>query len=384
MNVFYRIIGYIVFASVLGIFMVRSVQDKYSPQPLSREKTEWLQWNYADFSRNNENLDRYVEELIKKFSDEEIAGMLLMPALEKDTDFSEFLTLFEKYHLGGYMILGRELSQREEQVLQEKVTHHLPLLRAVDAEPSLLKYRLPGLAFLHETRDLKTHEQVQSEAARIARYLKKNSVNINFAPVYDVGINDEVIGKRAFSKENVQARKRAQWFADEMLLQNIFPTAKHFPGHGNVVGDTHKKLAHIDGPLQELDNFVYAIEEGVPMIMVGHLAIDHNEKWGTQGKPATLSAKIMTDLLREKLGFKGIIITDAMNMGALRGFEHGERRALQAGADIVLMPRNIDEAYHDILFEMKTNPDFKRKIIQKAKHILRMRVVIRNSKYFMQ
>ena len=112
--------------------------------------------------------------------------------------------------------------------------------------------------------------------------------------------------------------------------------------------------------------------------MVGHLAVENNKKWNTNGKPATLSKNIMTDLLRNNLGFEGLIITDAMNMGALRNFDHVGLRALKSGADIVLMPRNIDIAYHDILSELQSNLEFKKEMLEKVRRIVKMRIVIKN------
>ena len=113
-----------------------------------------------------------------------------------------------------------------------------------------------------------------------------------------------------------------------LLLAGMSNCGKHFPGHGRVAGDTHKKLVYIDGELTELGLYPPMIEAGVLSIMVGHIAVENNDKYSTDGAPATLSPTIVNDLLRDELGFKGIIITDAMNMGAVaeipESLRHGE------------------------------------------------------------
>lgn len=364
---------------MISFITLQLIESQYAIEPIPENETQWLEWNYADFEKDNQNLDRVVDNHVSNLNNAELAGMVLMPALEKNINIYYFSNLVKKYNLGGYMVLGRSLNQQEQTEIN-KSNNGLPLLLSVDAEPSLLKYRLPGLDFQNNTQDLNTDKKISNSAHRISSYLKNKKVNINFAPVYDNAKNTEVIGKRSFSTHNKIVQNRAQLFADIMYADNIFPTAKHFPGHGNVTGDTHKKLSTINGDLGELDNFKYAIKNNIPIIMIGHLAIENNRQWNTAGKPSTLSKNIMTDLLRNELDFNGIIITDAMNMGALSEFDHVELQALKSGADIVLMPRNIDVAYNDIFSEIQNNPEFRNEVLEKVRRIIKMRYVIKNSK----
>ncbi|MCD5389766.1 MAG: hypothetical protein LR005_00020 [Candidatus Pacebacteria bacterium] len=374
-----KIILFILIVFTIGFFSLKYINQKYVTQPLVFENTEWLEWNYFDFGKGNKNLENFADNIVSKLSDEQLAGMVLMPALEKHSDINNFAELFKKYHLGGYMVLGREVRSTEQNLINKNINSDLPVLVAVDAEPSLLKNRLPGLSFKNETQNLNSDKKINYSVNRISKYLKQKSVNINFAPVYDNGKNKVVIGDRAFSTDNEIVKQRAQLFANITYENNIFPTAKHFPGHGNVIGDTHKILSTINGEMEELENFKHAIDNNIPIIMVGHLAVENNKKWNTNGKPATLSRNIMIDLLRNDLSFDGIIITDAMNMGALNNFDHVELQALKSGADIVLMPRNIHSAYSDILREIKNNPEFKIALLEKVQRIVKMRYVIKSS-----
>lgn len=190
--------------------------------------------------------------------------------------------------------------------------------------------------------------------ATLASDLKEIGFNVDFAPVADVVTNGEntVIGDRSFG---VDAALVSQMVAQEVqgLTQGgVLCAPKHFPGHGSTSGDTHDGFAASDRTMEELQEcdlkpFQAAIDAGAPMIMVGHMtmtAIDSEN-------PASMSSKIVTDLLRQQMGYNGIIITDAMNMGAVSdNYTSGEAavKAIAAGCDMVLCVNNLQSAVDSV------------------------------------
>lgn len=339
------------------------------------KKTQILQPHLSQFFIENESFESRVDDYVKSLSDEELAGIVLMPAYEKQHTKIDLKKWIQNYHVGGFMILRSDYSLTDASFVEDIETD-FPLLISIDAEPSLIEYRIPKLQGIEKTNALTSLEQSSDTAYLISEYISKLGVNINFAPVYDNNSNTSVIGDRSYGSNPHEIHRLASEFSYVSLNNNIIPTAKHFPGHGNVTGDTHKNLQTISGELKELDQFKLAINDDIPMVMVGHLAIDNNDQWETDAIPASLSKKIMTDLLKTKLGFDGLIVTDALNMGALDQFNNVSIRALEAGADIVLLPKNIDQSYQSILSKIKTDQEFKRKILEKAEKIIHMKMIL--------
>jgi beta-N-acetylhexosaminidase len=108
--------------------------------------------------------------------------------------------------------------------------------------------------------------------------------------------------------------------------------------------------------------------------MVAHIAVTNNPQYDTKGLPSTLSPEIVQNLLREKYNFKGLIVTDAMNMGGVNTIPNAEVKAIEAGCDIVLMPMNIEKAHASLLKKVKEDPAFKAKVVAAAKRIVRMKL----------
>jgi beta-N-acetylhexosaminidase len=161
-----------------------------------------------------------------------------------------------------------------------------------------------------------------------------------------------------------------------MQEKGVIATAKHFPGHGLVSGDTHKSLQAIDGELKEVKTYPELIEKGVLSIMIGHLAVINNEKYNTNGLPATCSPVIVRDLLRNELKFKGLVVTDAMNMGGVTAVKDNSVKAIAAGVDILLMPLDCMKAHGEILAKYRSDATFKATVNEAAKRVLRMKLCV--------
>ena len=282
--------------------------------------------------------------------------------------------------IGGFMLLGKGVSKSDIDRLRKKALLYkdVPLLVSIDAEPSLVGSRLPAIGQIDKTSSYTTVDSVESVAGKISSFIKEYGFSVNFAPVYDINKNKAVIGSRSHGGTTKGASTLANAFSEVSMNMNVVPVAKHFPGHGNVIGDSHKLLPIISSDLVELDSFVSAIDMGVPMIMTGHLAVEGG-KYDTAGLPATLSPVIQKDLLRDELGFEGVVITDAFNMHALKGFNNKELVSLKAGADIILMPQeNTTVLIESILEEAQKDPIFAQELEEKVKRVLRLKLSIPN------
>ena len=218
----------------------------------------------------------------------------------------------------------------------------------------------------------------------IAEELRVFGINMDFAPVIDVLYNDnnKVIGDRAFGNNEEIVSRHGLKVAKGLSDNGVIPVFKHFPGHGSTDVDSHKDLPIINSSKEELLNssiipFKKAIEEDAKVIMVGHLSVPSITNSNT---PASLSKEIITDFLRNDLGFTGIVITDALDMDAITKYYKEDDicpKAFLAGADILLMPNNplicfnsLKKAYDDgIISEEMINNSLKKIISLKKERI---------------
>ena len=199
-------------------------------------------------------------------------------------------------------------------------------------------------------------EAAKRAAEQIADYLMPLGFNLDFAPVADVvdPLRSDTMGLRSFSSDAAVAadmvRADVEGFRDKKMLC----CAKHFPGIGAAAGDSHEGAITIEATNEELETvdlvpFRAAIEAGVPMIMVGHVSLPNIVGDST---PAPLSSAVVQGMLRDSLGYTGIIVTDSLSMGAITDYytpAEAAVAALKAGCDIPLMPERLDEAYQGVL-----------------------------------
>ncbi|MGP0128845.1 MAG: glycoside hydrolase family 3 N-terminal domain-containing protein [cyanobacterium endosymbiont of Rhopalodia musculus] len=260
-------------------------------------------------------------------------------------------------NLGGVILLGgtgAELALRTKQLQQWSKT---PLLVAADTEEGVGQ-RFSGATWFPPPMALGAiAKQDLGQAIEYATQMgvitaqEALAIGINWilAPIVDVNNNPEnpVINIRSFSNDPEIVSHLATAFIDGAKTYNVLTTTKHFPGHGDTSTDSHLDLPVIPHKMcrlaeVELVPFKKAIEAGVDSVMTAHLLI---RAWDEQ-KPATLSNKILTGQLREKLGFEGLIVTDALVMGGVTNYATSEEvavMAVEAGADILLMPHDPEK-----------------------------------------
>jgi beta-N-acetylhexosaminidase len=345
-----------------------------------KEKVQQTVFELSDFLEENKDLDEKVDLQFKNMSDSALVAQLIMPATGRLGLPKEDVVKFTKKGIiGGVLMLNGTVDEftswiKEFEAINKK-KGNLPFLYSADAEPSLVNRKITGSTPVKKAQEVKSLEEAIEVAKLISADLNKIGINYNFAPVVDVSTN-ATVGYRGFGakKENLLPWSKA--FIAETQKNNIIATAKHFPGHGLVSGDTHKSLQTINGELKELDNYPPLIADGVLSIMIAHIAIENNKQYDTKGMPATTSETIVTELLRKKLGFNGLIVTDAMNMGGVSKVPNASEKAINAGCDIVLMPLDIEKSFQDIYTRMKKDKEFRTKVEQAAKRVIRMKICL--------
>lgn len=330
-----------------------------------------------DYFTTNKNIDFKVSTWLSKMSDEDKVAQLIMPAMGRLGQSEEtIMKLVEEKKIGGILMLNGTKDQFTSWISKinqkNKANGATPFLYSADAEPTLFNRKITGTEVVKKASEILTEEDARIVAQQISKELNQIGINYNFAPVSDMSSNGTV-GYRGFGKDPKNIVPFSQAFVEESQKANVMATIKHFPGHGLVSGDTHKSLQVINGELKELDNFKQLIAKNVPSVMIGHLAIENNPKYNTNGLPSTVSSVILRDLLREELKFKGLIVTDAMNMGGVTQVSDVYVKAIEAGVDILLMPLDANKAHADILKQYKTDDAFKKIVDEAVTRIIRMK-----------
>lgn len=225
--------------------------------------------------------------------------------------------------------------------------------------------------------------EAYAAGAAIGGYLKDYGFNLDYAPVADVAASEEnsVIGNRSFGTDPQTVGEMTAEAVKGFKSQGMLTVLKHFPGHGSTTEDSHQEFAYNNKTEEELKSqdfvpFQSGIEAGADMVMVGHICVPTVTGDDT---PSSLSTKVVTDILRGELGFKGLVITDALNMGAISGsYEAAEAavRALEAGCDLLLMPEDFQAAYQGVLDGVNSGRITEERIDESVKRILEVKTRI--------
>jgi beta-N-acetylhexosaminidase len=335
-----------------------------------------------DFYYYDPYIEHRVNDIFHSLNDTtRVAQMIVTSAGELGKPESVVLKLARENKIGGIVFLkGTKENHRrliDSLNLIGESLNYLPLMYSIDAEPSLFNGRLQGTDPMMNTIDIENIHQSDSIARIINKALNDVGFHQNFAPVADVSPQNEAIRNRSFGSNKETVISLCRQFIETSQEQGIVATVKHFPGHGLVKGDTHEKTVYIDGKLQELDIYPPLIDAGVISIMTAHITIKNNPKYNTNGLPASCSRNIVTGLLKNELGFKGIIITDALNiMKAVTKFANAPLLASKAGNDMLLMPIDESRTINSILVEMENDTEYKHQVYQSVKKIIRLKLFL--------
>ena len=312
----------------------------------------------------------WVEEQINNMSIEEKIGQMLIVTDSSTIADEDLLKNLETIKPGGFILFSDNIESYEQTTkLIDDInsTADIPMFISIDQEGG----RVARIKKLSDTEvtiippmyklGLTKDEELAYEVGKVVgEELRALNINMDFAPVLDIYSNPEntVIGDRAFGSTAELVSNMALSFSQGLESTGVISVYKHFPGHGDTYEDSHNTLPIITKTKEELMElelipFKDAIENGADVIMVGHLAIPSITG---NSKPASLSKEVITELLKKELGFNGIVITDALNMGALTKQYTEEEiyiNAINAGIDILLMPEFDNETIEIILKEVE-------------------------------
>ncbi len=318
------------------------VKAQYLPKNTSKEDLKKAQ--------------QWVDKTYKNLSQDEKLGQLFIVALytNKGEEYiSQVRNIVTADKIGGLILMqddaGREISLVNEFQQKSKI----PLMIGMDAEWGLFQriaaaHKFPWAMTLGAIQD---KNLVYQMAAKIAEDCHRMGINWDFAPVVDVNTNPDnpIIGNRSFGSEVENVISSALSYSNGLQDNNILAAIKHFPGHGDTSTDSHLDLPVVSHPMERLNTvelapFKALINKGIGGVMVAHLYVPSLESG--KGIPASVSKNIITGLLKDKLGYKGLIITDALNMGAVANkYKPGELDAMafKAGNDIMLFSQGVSE-----------------------------------------
>ena len=306
---------------------------------------------------SKEVINSFEEEKDNKIDEmslEEKIGQLLIISYRKDDIKEKLPTILEEVKPGGFILFSENITTYDDTInliKSIKNSNDIPLFIGIDEEGGNVQ-RLKNLKD-YKTSDIpymsyvKTINDAYNLGKVIAEELRVFGINLDFAPVIDCNWDNpkSVIGKRAFEGDYTTVAKLGVSLAKGLKNNKVIPTYKHFPNHGATATDSHQDLPVINKTEEELLNndlipYQEAIKNNADMIMISHLALPQITKDYT---PASLSYEIITNLLKKKLGFKGLVVTDALNMQALtKNYSEKEIliKAINAGADLLLMPED--------------------------------------------
>ena len=290
--------------------------------------------------------------------------------------------LIEERKIGGVIQFLGSIHGTVENLNELQRISNLPLLIAADYERGVGQLLDGGTLFPTNMALAATNSPgLAYKQGRItAKEGRAVGVHVTFAPVMDVNSNpnNPIINFRAYGDSPEIVERFGSAFIRGVQENSMIATAKHFPGHGNTATDSHTSLPVIaadrdDFERVDLAPFKAAVESGVGMIMVGHIAVP---SISNNDLPATMTSELNGDLLRKELGFEGIIVTDALEMGGITDSHWaGEAaiRAIEAGTDIVLLPLDVDRAMESVLDAVKSGRLPERRIDESVQRILKMK-----------
>lgn len=369
----------LVLLASLSMFTCSAQVSDSHKQPAPAGSDKVAKYTLDDYFRENQLLETQVDKIFDKLSEEQRVGQMIVPAAGKlGKPDAEIIELVNKQWVGGILLLnGSTESFKNYRQLFDSLNRMqagVPLLYSADAEPSLINRKISGVKPVVKTNQIQDPAGSRQVAKQINSELKEMGILYNYAPVVDLSLQNQAIGTRSFGSDPEKVIALADAFIQATQNDGVIATAKHFPGHGLVKGDSHHKLVFIDGELKEAPLYQELIDKGVLSIMVGHIAVQNNPQYNTHGLPATCSRNIVTSLLKEEMGFKGIITTDAMNMGAVASMPNASLLAVKAGCDMILMPLNEKELVYSLLKEMESNAQLKEQVHASVKKIIRLKL----------
>lgn len=338
------------------------------------------------FNLSKEDLD-WVEDRLNEMPLYEKCAQIFMPAVFRDAlnpnspDYQKAIELVRDHGIGGVVISQGGIEETASMINELQKNAKIPLLVAADFENGI-GMRIAETNTFPQNMAIgasQNYEFAYETGKATAIEALMLGVNLNFAPVADVNNNPEnpIINLRSYSEDIEAVTKFSSAFVKGSIDGGVIATAKHFPGHGNTKIDSHKDLPIINGSREflvenELKPFIELIDNGVQAIMTGHLYVPAFEQ--KNRIPASLSYNIVSGLLKNALGFEGLIITDALDMQAVTNYfspSEAVVKAFKAGNDILLMPPDILIGINAIYNAVKSGEISEERLDESVRKILK-------------
>lgn len=362
----------------LFLFAFSTVYGQYNPL-ITKDTLAQQQWVNAQYDA---------------LSLEEKIGQLFMVMLASDQDktsTAKTKTLIETHKIGG-VIFSRGGPVRQAKLTNSfQAASKIPLLVGMDAEWGLAMrldstYAFPWNMTLGAIKDSSIVEKV---GRQIGKHAKRIGVHINFAPDIDINTNpaNPIIGNRSFGEDRENVAQKGIAFMKGMESAGVLSSGKHFPGHGDTATDSHLALPVISFTKQRLDTvemypYKKLIKEGLSSVMVAHLSVPGLEL--KEDMPSSLSEQIISYVLKEQLGFNGLVFTDALNMKGVTNYAKDgdvELAAFLAGNDILLMPLDLAKAKAKLLEAYNKGRISENRLAHSVKKILMAKYKVGLHKY---
>ena len=338
---------------------------------------------------NNEPKDS-IEHILNEMTLEEKIGQMIIMSYRNPTVDSTLENTLKTVKLGGFILFKENITTYENTInfIQTvKKSNDIPLWIGIDQEggnvqrlKALEDHPVSDIPYMNAIGQTNNIDYARQIGKVMAEELKVFGINMDFAPDIDIWTNPDntVIGKRSFGSNPTLVSQMGIALGDTLLQHQIVPVYKHFPGHGNTAEDSHYALPVVTKTLDELLSsdlipFQDAIAHDVPIIMVGHLAIPNITNDNT---PASLSKVMIHDILKEQLGYKGLVVTDALDMGALtQNYTEEEiyTMAINAGVDILLMPQESKNCVKIVADAVKSGKISESQIDESVRKILKLK-----------
>lgn len=375
---------------LFSIFFIVGCSTNFDNNSTNNSNTE----NNDENETEIDNIEKRVNDTLENMTLEEKIGQMMIVYYTSSTMDNTLKSALTDVKPGGFILFKDNITTYDNTlklIKDIKSTSDIPMFISIDQEGGNVQRLLslsdkevsniPYMSEVGETNDTALAEEVGKV---IAEELRAFGINMDFAPVIDVYSNKDntVIGKRAFGSDSELVSRMGIALAKGLLDNGVIPVYKHFPGHGNTAVDSHSALPIVDKTKEELLSldlvpFKDAIENGAEVIMIGHLAVP---KITNDNIPASLSKSLITDFLKGEMGYNGLVITDALNMGALTNYYSQEEiyvKAIEAGVDLLLMPSSsrkalatIKEAVEEgIITEEQINESVRKILTLKYKYI---------------
>ena len=356
------------------------ISAQYQPKNLSKE----------DLKKAND----WVQKTYNSLSQDQKLGQFFIIALytNKGEDYiNNVRNIVVNEQIGGLILMQDDATKEINLVNEFQTKSKVPLMIGMDAEWGIFQriataHKFPWAMTLGAIQD---KNLITEMAAKIAEDCKRMGINWDFAPVVDVNTNPDnpIIGNRSFGSEVSNVVHSGLAYSNGLQNNNILAAIKHFPGHGDTNTDSHLDLPVVSHDLKrltdiELAPFKALMDKGIGGVMVAHLYVPALES--QKGIPASISKNIITGILKEKFGFKGLIITDALNMGAVaKRYKPGELDALafKAGNDIMLFSDGVKEGKRLIQLAIDNKEISQNRIEESVKKILLTKYYLGLTKY---